>query len=107
VCLLTLKSKPDLATGDFHDDLFAEAVDVNPAVKTVTAALTDAKWKAYLDAGLVAYNKAATSNATKLQKYVVLEKDLSVPAGDLTGTLKLKRSVVEARHAAKIDALYA
>jgi long-chain-fatty-acid--CoA ligase ACSBG len=106
VCLLTLKSKPDLETGDFHDELVAEAVDVNPEVTTVTAALADAKWKAYLDAGLVAYNKTAPSNAHKLQKWVLLAKDLSVPAGDLTATLKLKRSVVEAAHADKIDALY-
>lgn len=41
-----------------------------------------------------------------IKKFVILDRDLSVEEGDLTPSLKLKRSVVTKRHQAELDALY-
>ena len=41
-----------------------------------------------------------------VQKWVWLPVDFSEKAGDLTPTLKLKRSVVVAKYADLIDAMY-
>lgn len=72
----------------------------------VTAAKADPKWTAYLQAGVDAYNKAASSNAQKIQKFTILDIDFSVPGGELTGTQKLKRGVVVEKWAKAIEAMY-
>jgi long-chain acyl-CoA synthetase len=41
-----------------------------------------------------------------VQKFTILEKDFSEKEGDLTPTLKLKRSVVAKKYAALIEAMY-
>ena len=47
-----------------------------------------------------------TNSAQCVQKWSLLERDFSEKEGDLTPTLKLKRSVVAKKHAALIDSLY-
>ena len=107
VVLVTLRMKLNSDTGDFVDELIAESKDVNPAVTTVAAAAADPAWKAYIEAGIKRYNAAAPSNAQKVQKFAILPTDLSVAQGDLTATLKLKRSVLCDKYAAIIESLYA
>src|SRR6478672_3221516 len=41
------------------------------------------------------------------KKFLILSRDFSVEGGELTPTLKVKRRIVEERHRAAIDALYA
>ena len=41
------------------------------------------------------------------KKFLLLARDFSIEAGELTPTLKVKRRVVEKLHQAKIDELYA
>jgi long-chain acyl-CoA synthetase len=41
------------------------------------------------------------------KKLLLLPQDFSIEAGELTPTLKIKRRVVEQRHAKTIEALYA
>jgi long-chain acyl-CoA synthetase len=41
------------------------------------------------------------------KKLLLLPQDFSVESGELTPTLKIKRRVVEQRHRAAIEALYA
>ncbi|WP_228389182.1 AMP-dependent synthetase/ligase [Cumulibacter manganitolerans] len=41
-----------------------------------------------------------------IKKFVILDRDLSVEQGDLTPSLKLKRSVVANKYRAQIDSLY-
>uniref|UniRef100_A0A7S1LPV1 AMP-dependent synthetase/ligase domain-containing protein n=1 Tax=Neobodo designis TaxID=312471 RepID=A0A7S1LPV1_NEODS len=106
VCLVTLKSKQNLDTGAFTDELVGEALAVNPEVTTVSAAREDAAWRAHIRAALDKANGEAVSNAQKVQKFHILATDLSVPGGELTGTMKLKRNVVAEKYAAEIDALY-
>jgi len=56
--------------------------------------------------GIDAANKKAPSAAQKIQKWVVLPKDFSVPGGELGPTLKLKRQTVYDKYADTISSLY-
>eukprot|EP00457_Paulinella_chromatophora_P001618 gb/GEZN01001620.1/.p1 GENE.gb/GEZN01001620.1/~~gb/GEZN01001620.1/.p1 ORF type:complete len:813 (-),score=86.22 gb/GEZN01001620.1/:290-2728(-) len=91
----------------FCDKLIGASLTVNPQVTTVTQAQSDEKWKAYINAGIALVNKDAVSNASKVQKFRILDNDFSVEGGELTGTMKLKRSVVMDKYSAVIDEMYA
>ena len=41
------------------------------------------------------------------KKFLILDRDFSIEAGELTPTLKVKRRVVEKIHQARIEELYA
>ena len=79
---------------------------MNPNVKTVKEAQNDAKWKTYIEGGIAKYNKTAVSNAQRIQKFKILDTDLSVPGGELTGTQKLKRPYVVQKYASVIESMY-
>lgn len=106
VCLVTLKTTPT-ADGGFTNQLTNEALAVSPGVTTVEEAAACPKWTEYITAGIKASNAVAVSNAQKIQKFKVLPVDFSVAGGELTPTLKLKRSIVSKKYAAEIDKLYA
>ena len=105
--LISLKQKPDSSTGAFLDELDGEAVKVSDASKTVTQAIKDPEWQKYIEAGIAAYNKVAVSNAQKIQKFTILPTDISVPGGELTATLKIKRNVVAEKYSKEIESMYA
>ncbi|HET6663498.1 MAG TPA: long-chain fatty acid--CoA ligase [Acidimicrobiales bacterium] len=48
----------------------------------------------------------SVSKAESIRKFVVLPRDLSVDAGELTPTLKVRRAVVAKTYAAEIEGLY-
>ena len=54
-----------------------------------------------------AANKKTTSNAQIVQKWKLLPCDFSEKTGELTPTMKLKRSVVAEKYSALIEILYA
>lgn len=106
VAVVTLKA--DGATGDAPgtDALTGPALEVNPAVTTISGACKDETWIKYVTDVLTRTNKAAPNNASKIQKFTILPADFSVETEELTPTLKLKRGVVENKHKAFIDAMY-
>ena len=61
----------------------------------------------HLFLGMKKGNSRQTSNAQTIQKWALLPTDLSEKNGDLTPTLKLKRSVVVAKYNALIESMYA
>ncbi|KAM3570594.1 hypothetical protein VYU27_007334, partial [Nannochloropsis oceanica] len=73
---------------------------------TPAAVRADPLWQDYFNAGLKTANSKATSRAQFVQRYAVLDKEFSEKDGDLTPTLKLKRSVVAKKQAALIESLY-
>ena len=53
------------------------------------------------------YNeKYAVSNAQRIRKWVILKTDISLGKGELTATMKMKRSVVVRNYAKEIDGIY-
>ncbi len=107
--LVSLKVEVD---GDARptDQLAADSLfigeQIGSAAKTYSEAKADPLWKDYIDKGVKTANSKTTSNAQIVQKWVWLPVDFSEKAGDLTPTLKLKRSVVTEKNAALIDSLY-
>ena len=59
-----------------------------------------------LQGGIEKANSKAVSNAQKVQKWVLLERDFSMPMNELTPTLKMKRATITKLYKHKIDAMY-
>jgi long-subunit acyl-CoA synthetase (AMP-forming) len=74
---------------------------------TTEEAMTCDKWKKYLDDGVAVANDKTTSRAQRVAKWSILSKDFSESTGELTPTLKLKRSVASELHSKVIEAMYA
>ena len=77
------------------------------SAKTVAEAKSDPLVAAAIQKGIDKANLKAASKAQKVQKLVLLDGDLSVPGGELTGTQKLKRNVVNEKYAKQIESMYA
>ena len=58
-------------------------------------------------AGRIEEMNASLSHPEQIRKYTVIEKPLSIQAGELTPNLKVKRNNVFAHFAAEIEAMYA
>lgn len=109
VALVTLLAEG--ATGEFPgtDNLMGAALEVNPEVKTISEAINDPVWQKYIQAGIDVTNNnpnVCISNAWKIQKFKIVPRDFSIQTGELTATLKLKRSVAESMWLELIDSMY-
>ena len=56
--------------------------------------------------GLDMANLKAVSNAQRVQKWVLLERDFSMAMNELTPTLKMKRATITKMYKDKIDTMY-
>jgi len=110
VCLVTLKAIG--ATGELPggNNLDPSTFGfVSPGVTTISAAQCDPVLiKAITDAIMTTNKdgKVCPSPAAMIQKFTILPRDFSVQTGELTATMKLKRSVAEEEHLKFIDAMY-
>uniref|UniRef100_H0YQ21 Long-chain-fatty-acid--CoA ligase ACSBG2 n=1 Tax=Taeniopygia guttata TaxID=59729 RepID=H0YQ21_TAEGU len=110
--LLTLKCVVDEETGEPRDDLAPEALEFCQKLgskATKASEIISSKDKAIYAAiqkGISAVNEGAVSNAQKIQKWVLLEKDFSLFGGELGPTLKLKRPVVAQKYQDQIAQFY-
>ncbi|XP_014897101.1 long-chain-fatty-acid--CoA ligase ACSBG2-like [Poecilia latipinna] len=109
--LLTLKCVMD-DEGNPTDILSPEAVDIcrqlnvrATKVSEIIANKEPVLYKAIQD-GINRFNKTSTSNAQKIQKWILLEKDFSVHGGELGPTLKLRRPIVAKMYQDQINKLY-
>eukprot|EP00428_Durinskia_dybowskii_P074389 CAMPEP_0170405002 /NCGR_PEP_ID=MMETSP0117_2-20130122/26943_1 /TAXON_ID=400756 /ORGANISM="Durinskia baltica, Strain CSIRO CS-38" /LENGTH=656 /DNA_ID=CAMNT_0010662077 /DNA_START=51 /DNA_END=2018 /DNA_ORIENTATION=+ len=84
------------------DSLFV-AKEIGSSATTYSAAKADPLWKEYINKAVKTANSKTTSNAQIVQKWAWLPVDFSEKAGDLTPTLKLKRSVVAEKNAELIE----
>ncbi|XP_065576536.1 long-chain-fatty-acid--CoA ligase ACSBG2-like isoform X2 [Artemia franciscana] len=114
--LLTLKTLVDPESQEPLDELtpavrswFKEMASVNVAtitdIRNLCKDVNSTSYKA-VNAGLIAANAKAISNAQKIQKWTLLPKDFSVHGGELGPTLKLKRAVVYEKYAPFIEEMY-
>lgn len=108
--LVSLKCEVDPDTGAPTDKLAADSLfigqQIGSSASTMSAAAKDPLWAKSIDDAMKTANSKTTSNAQIVQKWKMLPVDFSEKAGELTPTLKLKRSVVGEKYAELIDSLY-
>ncbi|XP_016053395.1 PREDICTED: long-chain-fatty-acid--CoA ligase ACSBG2 [Miniopterus natalensis] len=110
--LLTLKCEVDMTSGEPLDKLSLEATkfcrNLGSHASTVTeiVELRDPLVYTAIQKGIDAVNKEAPSNAQKIQKWVILEKDFSIYGGELGPTTKFKRHFIIQKYKKQIENLY-
>ncbi|KAM9096685.1 long-chain-fatty-acid--CoA ligase ACSBG2 isoform X1 [Sarcophilus harrisii] len=110
--LLTLKCQVNLDTGEPEDDLSPEALEfcrkLGSKSKKVSDIVNGKDPLVYeaIEKGIEAVNKEATSNAQRIQKWMILNKDFSIVGGELGPTTKLKRPVVAKMYQEQIESFY-
>eukprot|EP01006_Ploeotia_vitrea_P029919 TRINITY_DN62381_c0_g2_i1.p1 TRINITY_DN62381_c0_g2~~TRINITY_DN62381_c0_g2_i1.p1 ORF type:complete len:650 (+),score=8.69 TRINITY_DN62381_c0_g2_i1:69-2018(+) len=108
--LISIRTEIDMDTGLPNDNLAKESLYIGKQIgsnaKTVQEVKNDPLWKQYFDDGMKKGNLKSTSNAQIIRKWALLPKDFSERGGDLTPTLKLKRSVVTKKCEDLINKLY-
>ncbi|DBA02153.1 TPA: hypothetical protein N0F65_004788 [Lagenidium giganteum] len=108
VCTLRVKMDSEgVPTKELDRTTLRIAEEIGSTAKTTTEAQVCDKFKKYIEAGMKRSNEASTSRAQRVQKFIILETDFSIAGGELTPTLKLKRSVVEKMYLDRIEAMYA
>lgn len=111
-CLITLKVNMDPNTGaptdKLLDDVVKQFVGLGSSATTVSQVLETKDSAVYsaIQAAIDKANEAAISSAQKVQKFVILKNDLSIPGGELGPTLKLKRFYVMSKYSEVIDDMY-
>jgi long-subunit acyl-CoA synthetase (AMP-forming) len=85
--------------------LAAEAAKAGSQADTPAAAAADPVFRAYLEKQVEAVNQGLARYET-IKKIAILPRELSVEAGELTPTLKLKRRAIHERHKDAIEVLY-
>lgn len=107
-CIVTLKAKGASGEKPGTDELDGEALEVNPEITTVSAAMTDPTWISYVEDAIKKTNNSAAcpSQASKVQKFKILPRDFSVETEELTPTLKLKRSTACKNFSDIIEEMY-
>merc|ERR1712071_389853 len=109
--IVTLRTQLDSAnqpTDVLHPDVRAFVDDCGSDATTVTEILQEDNEDVRLEIleGIQKVNRKAISNAQKVHKFMIAPKDFSLPGGELTPTMKLKRHTVEEMYAKKIDQMY-
>lgn len=92
--------------------LIGPAATVNPSVRLASEIDGDAAWTAYIEEGIGRANESAISNVSKVKRHALLTSDFGVDPrpgcskGELTPTLKVKRTNVVENFAGVIEAMY-
>ena len=109
-CLISLKTEINPLTGEPTEALLPSVVAALRArggrATTLVDARNDPVVTKILEEAIEGYNKVAVSRAQEIRKWYLMERDLSLGHGELTATLKLKRSVVHQHYKKQIDSLY-
>jgi long-chain-fatty-acid--CoA ligase ACSBG len=107
--LVTLKCKFDdegTPTDDLSEIAIAECVKIDSAAKTVSDACVCPRVRQYIRNGMQKVNETAESQAEKIQNFDVLYEDFSIPGGELTHSIKVRRAEVLRKCSDVIDQLY-
>lgn len=105
-CLRVKMDPNGCPTNDLDDQALEVAKEIGSSAKTVTEAQLCESFKAHLDKAVAAANSKAISRAQNVQKWKIIDNDFSVPGGELTPTLKLKRRVVSSKYETIIEEFY-
>ncbi|XP_071769507.1 long-chain-fatty-acid--CoA ligase ACSBG2 isoform X1 [Centroberyx gerrardi] len=110
--LLTVKCQVNGDTGAPEDELTAEAVELCRRMGSNAARVSDLSGgrdravHAAIQEGINRVNENATSNAQRIQKWIVLDQDFSITGGELGPTMKLKRPVVMKMYKEQVENFY-
>ncbi|XP_069574168.1 long-chain-fatty-acid--CoA ligase ACSBG2 isoform X2 [Brachyistius frenatus] len=110
--LLTIKCQVNAESGDPEDQLTPEAVELCKklgSTATRVSEIAGGKDRAIhtaIQEGVNRVNEKASSNAQRIQKWTILDRDFSVGGGELGPTMKLKRPVVHKMYKEQIDNFY-
>ena len=74
---------------------------------TTDEAIAEPKVSVYIKECMEAANNKSVSRAAHIRKFKLLADDFSIPGGELTPTLKLKRKVTEKKYQQIIDQMFA
>jgi len=110
-CLITLKVDVDMKTGLPSQNLTSEAMnffkkELGLTLKTTTEAIANEKVHEFMKKAVEETNKRSVSRAAHIRKFKLLPDDFSIPGGELTPTMKLKRKVTEKKYQEFVDALF-
>jgi len=109
--LFCLHVEINVDTGVPTTTLTGQALETSKKIGSKATTTEDVKtcekWTKYFDDGMAAANAASISRAQKVGKWALLPTDFTEPGGELTPTLKLKRSVAADKYGDVIEALYA
>jgi len=106
--LITFKVEVDMTTGTPSNNLTADAIKflketAGVDVKTSEEACKDQKVFECIQKCVNATNKTLVSKAAHIKKFSLLAVDFSLPGGELTPTMKLKRKVTEQKYASVVE----
>lgn len=109
---ITLKVEVDNKTGLPSKNLTPEAIaylqkETGQTFKTSDEAIADPKVNELVRKCIDQTNKRSVSRAAHIRKFKMLPVDFSLPGGELTPTMKLKRKVTETKYKQYVDELFA
>ena len=109
--LITFKVFVDMKTGVPSHDLEKEAIDFfkencGVAIKTSEEACKNDKIIALIQKCVESTNSKLVSKAAHIKKFKLLPEDFSIPGGEFTPTMKLKRKATEIKYAKEIEKIY-
>ncbi|XP_037361090.1 long-chain-fatty-acid--CoA ligase ACSBG2-like isoform X2 [Talpa occidentalis] len=110
--LLTLKCQINTQTGEPRDSLTSEAVACCRQLRSQSTRLSDIIYYRdplvldFISQGIDAANAEATSDSTKIMKWILLDMDFSIAGGELGLNTKLKRAIVAKMYQTEIKSFY-
>lgn len=110
--IITFKVDIDMATGIPSHNLTDEAKaafreNIGVELTTTDEAVAEPKVTEYVKKCIEATNKKLVSRAAHIRKFRLLTEDFSIPGGELTPTMKLKRKVTEKKNKSLVDEMFA
>jgi long-chain-fatty-acid--CoA ligase ACSBG len=108
-CLVTLKAKGATGEQPGGDELDGPAASLVAGITTISGAKASKEYRAEIEKAIKGTNDNSVvcpSQASRIQKFEILDQDFSCQGGELTPTLKLKRTVACDIHRTVIDKLY-
>ncbi|XP_063084825.1 long-chain-fatty-acid--CoA ligase ACSBG2-like isoform X2 [Cavia porcellus] len=110
--LLTLKCETNPTNGEPLDQLTSQAIDFCKALGSQASTVSeivrsqDPLVYAAIQRGIDTVNKEATSNAERIRKWAILEKDFSIRGGELGPTTKMRRCFITQKYKSQIEGFY-
>ena len=110
--LITFKVEVDMKTGTPSTNLTADSIkfikdNAGVDVKTSEEACSNQKVFECIQKCVNETNKTLVSKAAHIKKFALIPVDFSLPGGELTPTMKLKRKVTEQKYIDVVEKIYA